>query len=267
MGHHEKPQTLYFEQGLRSETRGAIPMQATRESFKQTLKRREAPKLEPNDYADADADADAKENYKDGGLFVQANQLKEDISYGEPIAKKSKVKQQPHHTLRSAENEDQSSFQKNDEGNFFTKLSSKRRITLKKWSGKVLVDIREFYEAGGSMKPGRKGISLTIDQLERIEILENLVEDAIEQLEDGENRLTDSEYRIMTDDGSIAFKLSSKRRLTVEKWNSKILINVREWYDSDGKMKPGKKGIALTKDQWHKLTKMLPDIQTKKESL
>jgi hypothetical protein len=63
-----------------------------------------------------------------------------------------------------------SSFQTNDEGEKYLPLSSKRRVTLRYWQGKQLIDIREYYEdkKSGEMRPGSKGISLAPDQFEEL---------------------------------------------------------------------------------------------------
>jgi len=54
---------------------------------------------------------------------------------------------------------------KDDEGNSFWALSNTRRVGISNFKGKVMVNIREFYsDASGEMKPGRKGISLPLDQ-------------------------------------------------------------------------------------------------------
>ncbi|KAJ4455345.1 putative Transcriptional Coactivator p15 (PC4) [Paratrimastix pyriformis] len=46
----------------------------------------------------------------------------------------------------------------------FAPQGSKRFVTVRKFKGRVYVDIREFYEDDGEMKPGKKGISLTPEQ-------------------------------------------------------------------------------------------------------
>ncbi|XP_019184501.1 PREDICTED: RNA polymerase II transcriptional coactivator KIWI-like [Ipomoea nil] len=43
-------------------------------------------------------------------------------------------------------------------------ISKNRRVAVRNWQGKVVVDIREFYVKDGKEMPGKKGISLTMDQ-------------------------------------------------------------------------------------------------------
>ncbi|XP_058097442.1 RNA polymerase II transcriptional coactivator KIWI-like isoform X2 [Magnolia sinica] len=43
-------------------------------------------------------------------------------------------------------------------------ISRNRRVSVRSWQGKVVVDIREFYMKDGRQMPGKKGISLSMDQ-------------------------------------------------------------------------------------------------------
>ncbi|XP_027181520.1 RNA polymerase II transcriptional coactivator KIWI-like [Coffea eugenioides] len=43
-------------------------------------------------------------------------------------------------------------------------ISKNRRVSVRNWQGRVVVDIREFYVKDGKQLPGKKGISLTMDQ-------------------------------------------------------------------------------------------------------
>ncbi|XP_021734606.1 RNA polymerase II transcriptional coactivator KIWI-like isoform X1 [Chenopodium quinoa] len=51
-----------------------------------------------------------------------------------------------------------------EDGIVVCEISKNRRVSVRSWQGKVMVDIREFYVKDGKQMPGRKGISLTMDQ-------------------------------------------------------------------------------------------------------
>ncbi|XP_068653304.1 RNA polymerase II transcriptional coactivator KIWI-like [Aristolochia californica] len=43
-------------------------------------------------------------------------------------------------------------------------ISKNRKVSVRSWQGKIMVDIREFNTKDGKEMPGKKGISLTLDQ-------------------------------------------------------------------------------------------------------
>ncbi|KAG8932889.1 hypothetical protein FRC03_012885 [Tulasnella sp. 419] len=52
----------------------------------------------------------------------------------------------------------------NEQGEKYVQLGTKRRVTVRSFNGKPMVDIREFYEKDGKELPGKKGISLSAEQ-------------------------------------------------------------------------------------------------------
>lgn len=38
------------------------------------------------------------------------------------------------------------------------------------------------------------------------------------------------------------------------------MVDIREYYDADGDLKPGKKGIALSIPQWQKLKEIVDEV-------
>ncbi|KAK7969460.1 RNA polymerase 2 transcriptional [Apiospora saccharicola] len=62
-------------------------------------------------------------------------------------------------------NEAEGGVDKDAEGNSFWPLTATRRVVISEFKGKPMVSVREYYtDAAGEMKPGKKGISLTLDQ-------------------------------------------------------------------------------------------------------
>eukprot|EP00470_Lotharella_oceanica_P004382 CAMPEP_0170175716 /NCGR_PEP_ID=MMETSP0040_2-20121228/8737_1 /TAXON_ID=641309 /ORGANISM="Lotharella oceanica, Strain CCMP622" /LENGTH=324 /DNA_ID=CAMNT_0010417789 /DNA_START=660 /DNA_END=1634 /DNA_ORIENTATION=+ len=121
-------------------------------------------------------------------------------------------------------------------------LSSKRKVKLDHFKGRLLINIREFYDKDGEAKPGRKGIALTPDQWSK---LYERMGELDEKLQKGE--LTD-------------WVLSAKRKARVTKFKDRILMDIREVYTKDGKELPAKKGISLTTEQWKKLVEASKSI-------
>ncbi|KAF8313097.1 PC4-domain-containing protein [Clavulina sp. PMI_390] len=64
------------------------------------------------------------------------------------------------------------------------------------------------------------------------------------------------------DDTSEFISLGGTRRVTVRQFNGKTLVDIREYYEdkSSGEMKPGKKGISLSAEQWSSFKEKLADI-------
>lgn len=51
-----------------------------------------------------------------------------------------------------------------EDGNSYWEISKNRRVTVSEFKGKRMVSVREYYEQGGKMLPGKKGISMTMEQ-------------------------------------------------------------------------------------------------------
>ncbi|KAL0942620.1 RNA polymerase II transcriptional coactivator [Colletotrichum truncatum] len=68
-------------------------------------------------------------------------------------------------------------------------------------------------------------------------------------------------------DGNQYWDLSNKRRVGVSQFNKTTLVNIREFYEKDGEMLPGKKGISLSVAQYEALVKSIPAINAKLREL
>lgn len=69
---------------------------------------------------------------------------------------------------------------------------------------------------------------------------------------------TDDSYR--TEDKEPTWDLGKNRFVKVSQFKGKVYINVREFYNADGELKPGKKGIMLTGEQWQRFKASIDEI-------
>lgn len=121
-------------------------------------------------------------------------------------------------------------------------LSATKRVTVRKWNGNTLIDIREYYQPGGEgeYRPGKKGISLNVSQWNALKSVIDGAHDAFQQCES-------------TGQEVVLGELSPMRRAVVSKYKGMIFLNIREYYEKNGVKLPGQKGVTLTKDLCERL--------------
>ncbi|KAL4986858.1 transcriptional Coactivator p15-domain-containing protein [Aspergillus falconensis] len=66
-------------------------------------------------------------------------------------------------------------------GDSYWEISKMRRVTISSFRGKTMVNIREYYEKGDEELPGKKGISLPIDQFSALLTLLPEIETALQE--------------------------------------------------------------------------------------
>ncbi|XP_069672162.1 RNA polymerase II transcriptional coactivator [Periplaneta americana] len=62
------------------------------------------------------------------------------------------------------------------------------------------------------------------------------------------------------DDDEPSWLLEKNRFVKVREFRGKVYIDIREYYESDGDLKPGKKGISLSTAQWQKLKSVMSEV-------
>ncbi|KAI7090518.1 hypothetical protein KC356_g1481 [Hortaea werneckii] len=63
------------------------------------------------------------------------------------------------------------------------------------------------------------------------------------------------------DDGNEFWEISGKRRVQVSTFKGSTFVGIREFYEKDGKMLPGKKGISLSVDQYNAVVEIMPQVE------
>ncbi|GAW12966.1 hypothetical protein ANO14919_023400 [Xylariales sp. No.14919] len=69
------------------------------------------------------------------------------------------------------------------------------------------------------------------------------------------------------DEGNSFWPLSDTRRIAIQNFKGKSYINIREYYsDASGELRPGKKGIMLTLEQYNALLNAVPQLNAELQS-
>lgn len=68
-------------------------------------------------------------------------------------------------------------------------------------------------------------------------------------------------------DDYLILPLSNKKFTKVKKFAGRIYVDIREYYERDGKLLPGKKGIFLTKDEWTTIKSQMDQISEALENV
>ena len=111
--------------------------------------------------------------------------MPKDDKSSEPVTKKVKREEAEEGEEGSVDESSATEVKRNSDGEAYFDLgSSKKRCTVRTWKKNVLVDIREFYEKNDQYLPGKKGISLTLEQYEALKaaILDGSVDKQIEEI-------------------------------------------------------------------------------------
>lgn len=56
------------------------------------------------------------------------------------------------------------------------------------------------------------------------------------------------------------WSIGKNRFAALREFKGNWYLDIREYYNADGTMRPGKKGIMLPMEQWQKLKNCIPDI-------
>ena len=129
---------------------------------------------------------------------------------------------------------------------FSAPLSRMRFAGIRTYKNRGMVDIREFYDKDGIMAPGAKGLAMSPEQWHALTSGMVSLNEALSQ-----------------NNESFFIDLGANKRASISSLGGKIMISLREHYEKDGKMLPGKKGISLPPDQWMKLCAVHEELTEK----
>ena len=135
----------------------------------------------------------------------------------------------------------------NNGASFFLALSETRRVSVGEYRGRKHVSLREFYLKDGAWLPGKKGINLSVEQWR---CLKTAAPRVTARLRSGETP---------TETDTVA-ELGGGRRVTCGAFRGAATVGVREYYEKNGEMLPGFRGLNMSAQQWDALAARLEAI-------
>ncbi|KAF8973257.1 RNA polymerase II transcriptional coactivator [Flammula alnicola] len=127
------------------------------------------PKRKASDSEDGNFSASQEDSDTDSHRVTKSSSKKQrsQKESNPPTNKKSKApdNDSPPEAPAGDVSDDNVKILTNAEGDKYIDLGKKKRAVVRSFKGVVLLDIREYYGADGEEKPGKKGISLTLDQV------------------------------------------------------------------------------------------------------
>lgn len=63
--------------------------------------------------------------------------------------------------------------------------------------------------------------------------------------------------------GEEKISIGKMKFVTVREFKGKLYVDIREHYEKDGELLPGKKGVSLPAEQWQNLKAVIDDIDQK----
>lgn len=141
-----------------------------------------------SELAEQDSDHQTIKSSKKSSKKQSKKQSSDSDNENEKPVKKSSKKQSKKAASSESDSENEQpimsskpSDEPSEESRAFVDLGSKRRVTVSKFHGNVLIDIRQFYEKHGDMAPGNKGLSLSLQQWESLKRNVERIDKMIEQ--------------------------------------------------------------------------------------
>eukprot|EP00887_Chlorella_sp_A99_P004356 scaffold15.g4356.t1 len=165
-------------------------------------------------------------------------------------------------------------------------LGGTRRAAVSSYGGRTRVDLREMYEKGGELLPGKKGISLAPEQWAKLTTSIDEITAALEAKTGAPLPAAtkpaapaapsakpaadaapadEADHAAGAAGGGVqqgVLELGGKKRAVADLFKGKPFLSLREYYEKGGELLPGKKGISLTPEQFATLRQAAPQLST-----
>ncbi|PNW80646.1 hypothetical protein CHLRE_07g325722v5 [Chlamydomonas reinhardtii] len=128
-------------------------------------------------------------------------------------------------------------------------LGSNKRLSISHFGGRTSVDLREFYDKDGQKLPGKKGIALAPADWATMCAALPAISSALAKRDMG-----------------YVLQLSGKRRVSLSEFKGAVYVGVREFYEKDGQLLPGAKGLSMNAAQWAALVAGAPGFNAALQS-